>query len=253
MVTTVMPLLRMLKAAVGETLYPKVCPGCGHRGTWLCDRCEPRIPKPDTRVCDRCGSPSQRQCTACKDLDPLIQQARSTYPYTDWIAEAIRRFKYDEEHTRGEDLGERLASTVRQFDRIDALVPVPLHVSRFHSRGYNQSLLLASRASAILDVPVQPLLRRNRATLPQVSLQGSERRQNVDRAFEIDPAWEPSADRVYVLIDDVRTTGSTLSACAQALSANVKPTILAATLALDVQKEELDNWLVSVRGDQPVR
>ena len=77
--------------------------------------------------------------------------------------------------------------------------------------------------------------------------------QNVDRAFEIDPAWVPSADRVYVLIDDVRTTGATLSAFAQALSANVEPTILAATLALDVQKAELDDWLVGVRGDQPLR
>lgn len=247
------PLLRMLKSVVGETLYPKVCPGCGHRGTWLCERCESNVLRLDIRICVRCGSPNLRRCMSCKELDPLIEKARSSYPYTDWVAEAIRRFKYDAEYARGEDLGERLAQTLRQFDRIDVLVPVPLHISKFHSRGYNQSQLLAERASTILDIPVQPLLRRTRATVSQVSLQESDRRRNVDNAFEIDPAWVPSPDRVYVLIDDVRTTGATLGACAQALSVKGNPTILAATLALDVRKAELDAWLVSVREDQSLR
>jgi predicted amidophosphoribosyltransferase len=122
-----------------------------------------------------------------------------------------------------------------------------------HSRGYNQSQLLAERASEILDIPVQHLLRRNRATAPQVSLHVNDRRQNVDDAFEIDPAWVTSSDRVYVLIDDVRTTGATLGACARALCASAEPTILAATLALDVRKAELDAWLLSVRKDHPLR
>lgn len=248
-----MPLMRMMKCAVVETLYPKVCPGCGHRGTWLCERCEPTVPRLVTHVCDRCGSPNQLDCESCKELDPLIQRARSEYPYTGWIAEAIRRFKYDEEFARSEDLGARLALTLQRFDRIDALVPVPLHRSKLHSRGYNQSQLLAERASEILDIPVQHLLRRNRATAPQVSLHVNDRRQNVDDAFEIDPAWVTSPDRVYVLIDDVRTTGATLSACARALCASAEPTILAATLALDVRKAELDAWLLSVRKDHPLR
>lgn len=244
-----MPLMRAMKSAVVETLYPKVCPGCGQRGTWLCSRCESTVPTLSAHICDRCGSPSRSPCLSCRDLDPLIQRARTTYPYMGWVAEAIRRFKYDEEFDRGEDLGARLAATLEHFDGIDALVPVPLHRSKLNARGYNQSQLLAERASAMLDVPVQPVLRRRRATMPQVSLRESERRRNVEEAFEVDPAWVVQPDRVYVLIDDVRTTGATLGACARALCLEGSPTILAVTLALDVQKAELDAWLSAVQGD----
>ena len=239
---------RRMKSALVETLYPKVCPGCGQRGTWLCRRCESRVPTLDRHICDRCGAPLQQpHCESCVDLDPLIVQARSAYPYMDWVTGAIRRFKYDAEFSRGDDLGQRLAETLRQFDRIDALVPVPLHRARLHARGYNQSFLLAERASKILDVPVQPLLRRQRVTSPQVSLRGHERRTNVEGAFAIDPSWSPSPDRVYVLVDDVRTTGATLGACARALTVDTTPTILAATLALDIRKEQLATWLVALR------
>ncbi len=239
--------LRMVTRALIETLYPKVCPGCGLRGVWLCKGCDDRVPPLRRQICDRCGSPEQHHYTSCADLDPLIVRARSAYPYTGWVPGAIRRFKYDAEFTRGNDLGERLSDTIRQFAHVDALVPVPLHRSRLHARGYNQSVILAERASEILGIPTQPLLRRTRITTPQVSLLGSDRRTNVVGAFEIDPAWSPSPDRVYVLIDDVRTTGATLNACAQALSANGTPTILAATLALDVRRDQLDPWLLAMK------
>lgn len=245
--------MRLMKSAMVETLYPKVCPGCGQRGAWLCEWCDAQVPRMDDRICDRCGSPSERHCISCADLDPLIAQARSAYPYTGWVTGAIRRFKYDAEFSRSDHLGERLAETLRLFDRVDALVPVPLHRSRLHARGYNQSALLAARASELLGVPVQPLVRRQRATTPQVSLRESERRSNVEGAFEIDPSWSASPDRVYVLIDDVRTTGATLGACARAIAAETTPktpTILAATLALDVRRDQLDPWLAAMLKDR---
>jgi predicted amidophosphoribosyltransferase len=75
---------------------------------------------------------------------------------------------------------------------------------------------------------------------------------NVVDAFEVDPAGVVSQHRSYALIDDVRTTGATLGACARALSLKTDPTIFAVTLALDVRKAELDAWLLSVRDDQPL-
>lgn len=248
-----MPLVRGLKSAVVETLYPKVCPGCGQRGTWVCENCEPTVPLLNACTCERCGSPRQPDCETCAMLDPLIERARSAYPYMGWVAEAIRRFKYDEEFARAEDLGARLALTLQHFDRIDALVPIPLHRSRLHSRGYNQSQLLAERAATMLDIQVQPVLRRHRSTAPQVSLRGGERQLNVVDAFELDPGWAPASDRVYVLIDDVRTTGATLGACARALCGNARPTIHAATLALDVRRSELDAWIAAVRDHHVIR
>lgn len=246
-------LLRAVKRGVVETLYPKVCAGCGQRGTWLCQRCERTVPRLDVHICNRCGAPWQSPCISCTELDPLIQRARSSYPYVGWVSEAVRRFKYHDEFARCDDLGARLVSTLAQFDHIDALVPVPLHRSRLRSRGYNQSELLAQRASDMLGVPVEPLLRRCRFTAPQVSLEGSDRLTNVENAFEISPDWVVSRDRAYMLIDDVRTTGATLNACARALSNDAGPTILAATFSLDVQKAELDRWVFHLRDDHAIR
>ena len=98
----------------------------------------------------------------------------------------------------------------------DVFVPVPLHSRRLRSRGYNQSNLLAREAGKLLSVPVrEDLLNRANDSLPQVEARTREhRRANVSGNFKA------SADVVgmsVLLVDDVATTGSTLSACAAAL------------------------------------
>ena len=100
----------------------------------------------------------------------------------------------------------------------DLLVPVPLHVWRRVRRGFNQSDDLARR----LDVPVMRLLMRARATVPQTGLTAAARRRNVRDAFRLPPflprgARRRLAGRIVVLVDDVRTTGATLDACASVL------------------------------------
>jgi predicted amidophosphoribosyltransferase len=62
-------------------------------------------------------------------------RARSVYPYTGWVAEAVKRLKYGDEFDRSSQLGPLMAGLVAGFGRIDALVPVPLHSSRFDERG----------------------------------------------------------------------------------------------------------------------
>ena len=110
------------------------------------------------------------------------------------------------------------------------VVPVPLHSRRLRSRGYNQSALLAREIGKRLNLPVrEDLLVRVRNARPQVETQSQqERRQNVADNFE---CRADATGLTALLIDDVATTGSTLSECAQALKASGAVRIHALTLA----------------------
>jgi competence protein ComFC len=117
--------------------------------------------------------------------------------------------------------------------QIDALVPVPLHLSRLRQRGFNQSLLLAQEAGGLLGVEVKEALVRTRRTDAQVNLGAEERKANVAGAFAVQPKI-PIAGLSVVLIDDVVTTGSTLSACAEALVAAGAASVMATSLAREM-------------------
>jgi ComF family protein len=113
-------------------------------------------------------------------------------------------------------------------------VPVPLHPWRRLRRGFNQADELARR----LEVPTLRALRRTRATAPQTGLSAGARRRNVRQAFAISPllshAWRGTLleGRIVVLVDDVRTTGATLDACAATLKAAGAREVRALTVAL---------------------
>jgi ComF family protein len=97
--------------------------------------------------------------------------------------------------------------------RFDAVVPVPLHRSRLRRRGFNQAELLARGVARKVNAPVSDTLQVVRRTRDQVDLSASERRENVAGAFS-------SRGRVrgrILLIDDVFTTGATMSSCAETL------------------------------------
>ena len=118
------------------------------------------------------------------------------------------------------------------------LVPVPLHSSRQRERGFNQAELLAHGLSAALAKSQGQhtprvearALRRTRATPPQTGLSLSARRENVRGVFAVSDAAR-IRDRVIVLVDDVMTTGATVSSCAAALKGAGARVVAALTLA----------------------
>jgi ComF family protein len=119
------------------------------------------------------------------------------------------------------------------MQRVDALIPVPLHSSRLRQRGFNQSLLLAQQAGGLLGVEVKEALVRTRQTDSQINLGAEQRIANVAGAFAVQPHIR-LADLSIVLIDDVITTGSTLSACAEALINAGVSSVKAASLAREM-------------------
>jgi ComF family protein len=99
----------------------------------------------------------------------------------------------------------------------DLIVPVPLHPKRLRERGFNQSGVLAGELARKIKVPVSfDVIRRKHQTLPQTRLKRAERLKNVKGAFEICDVDTVRGRRV-LLVDDVYTTGTTLSECARIL------------------------------------
>jgi ComF family protein len=115
----------------------------------------------------------------------------------------------------------------------DWVVPVPLHPWRRARRGFNQAEELARH----LGVPMRRVLWRVRATAPQTGLDARARRRNLDGAFRLSPFLTSRRRRQWlegrtvVLIDDVRTTGATLEACATVLKTAGAGEVRALTVA----------------------
>jgi len=231
---------RRLGEGLVEVVFPKQCAGCDRRGSWVCDECRSRLPPILDGGCPRCGVPRVAGRCSCRELHPAIERAVSPYPYAGWIAEAIKRLKYENERARANHLGQELVEAVRSFgpEPIDGLIPVPLHPRKLRDRGFNQSGLLAGAVSQTLGIPVTPMIQRTRHTTAQMTLGAEARRRNVAHAFAAIGVEPLRADARYVLIDDVRTTGSTLGACAEALVAAGTERVLVATLAVDLDAEQ---------------
>lgn len=133
--------------------------------------------------------------------------------------------------------------------RIDLIVPVPLHVRRLRQRGFNQAALLARELGRRLEIPVQcGALSRRIWTEPQTRLNREERLRNVKGAFAVLKPGDIGGARI-LLIDDVFTTGSTLCECAGALKETKAAEVHALTVSRslpdwrpDASPRDLDNF-----------
>jgi ComF family protein len=195
--------------------------------------------------CRTCGDPlpswrvisaALEQCPRCRRVPSLVDAARSAALYEGPLREIVHAFKY--EGRRG--LAQPLAGMMRTagapiLDGADAVVPVPLHPWRRLRRGFNQADDLARR----LGVPVARALWRVQATVPQTGLASAARRRNLRRAFRVNPLVAAAiANRTFVLVDDVRTTGATLEACAAALKGAGAKEVRALTIAVRIRRSE---------------
>jgi len=194
-------------------LFPRraVCMGCG--SMLGCERDD---------ICDECRERLAGSWVGVERPDKAMRLdgAAYAYRYHGVAGNLVRRLKYGSVGVLAEEMGIDLARAALQLriDNLDMIVPVPMHPRRQRQRGYNQSILLAEAAAKRLGVDSVDALMRTRDAVQQVKLDDEQRRRNLEGVFAVRPEF---ADRVrggcILLVDDVRTTGTTAKECAAAL------------------------------------
>ncbi|MCE9589266.1 MAG: ComF family protein [Planctomycetes bacterium] len=177
--------------------------------------------------CHRCGATigkgavTEEGCGRCIDSNLHWRRAVRLGPYRDPLRRWVWSLKYHGQWRWADRLGATLAESVRACEvRADgvtrwAVCPVPMHALRRWNRGYNQAALLADAVARTAGWPCVPLLRRNRYRRSQTTVPASKRPANVRGSFAANPI-DLTGWGVW-LVDDVKTTGATLSACARLL------------------------------------
>ncbi|HSQ65288.1 MAG TPA: ComF family protein [Polyangiaceae bacterium] len=182
------------------------------------DRFGAFLAPPRCSACDEPTGPRVAFCARCARTIERTSSPGAAFVYGGAIAGAISRFKYTPTPELGVPLGLLLSQAARERTaEVDAVIPVPLHATRLVERGFNQSTLLARPVARALGVPLfVRALERTRPTPRQAELDRAARLRNVAGAFRARPRPRLEGLRV-LLVDDVRTTGATERACAQAL------------------------------------
>ncbi len=214
-----------------DFLMPPACPVTGERieaHTGLSAAGWGAIHFIDEPFCDHCGAPFAVDygkgvlCPSCIAAPPAFDRARAAIVYDDASRSLVTGFKHNDRTERAEIFGAWLARAGRALTQGSSpvLTPVPLHWRKRLDRRYNQAALLCEPAAARLGARYESdLLVRVRATRQQHSLSSHQARwENVAGAFAVRGSRaQRVADAHIVLVDDVLTTGATLSAAAKTL------------------------------------
>lgn len=225
-------------------LVSPCCVLCGQASSsiCLCYPCKMDLPWIDNHCC-QCGLPLDTEtlepCAQCCEEPPPFWSVAAPLIYDFPVNRLVQTLKFRRQLAEGRVLSHLMAEYVyhQALDLPDVLIPVPLHRWRLMKRGFNQAYELAYYIARTLGIRLDAgSLRRSRKTKAQSGLSRKQRLKNVRHAFQ----WQADqrAPGHVVLIDDVMTTGTTVTECARVL--------------LDAGARRVDVW-VAARAARPVR
>jgi ComF family protein len=198
-----------------DLVFPRRCVVCGSDGSVLCEKCSLGLERLGTPRCERCGAPTAwpvERCRECAGRRIAFARARAAVAYDDSAKRLVGAWKERGQRTLAEVAAEIVNGVVARPSAY-TLTFVPADHNRFLERGHNPAERLAVELGARWQLPVVPLLRRTPGRAPQKGLTLAERRRNVRGAFS--PTGP--VPKTIVLVDDVYTSGATVSAAATAL------------------------------------
>ena len=228
-----------------DLLFPKYCINCKKLGDYICANCFAFISFDTDGVCAVCDKPSINKLThpGCKKKYS-IDGVFSSILYKGVCKKLIYNFKYKPYLTglrkilsdlfyEGLIQKQEFYNVIKSCEEL-ILVPIPLYSERERKRGYNQAEILAMDLSKRLGFKTFNMLKRIKKTNSQVTLSKKQRKENIKGAFEFNPNLESYVKGASAfLVDDVFTTGSTLTEAARILKRNGIKSVWALTLARD--------------------
>ncbi len=234
---------RTVTYAVLDLFYPPQCAVCeksfgeGERA-FLCGECEAKIERIDQDHVCRCGIPLPSEldlCPTCSHSEHVLEQIRSFGWYEERedpahvLSTLIKILKYEGERALAPLLASYLSEAGQPLrPQIEQITFVPMSPKKERTRGFNQAELLARELGKLWNIPVVCALEKIKETDPQVTLPHKARRDNVRGAFGL--AKFPQCASILI-VDDVCTTGATLTECARVLKESGIATVSGLTVA----------------------
>ncbi|NWF99104.1 MAG: ComF family protein [Nitrospirae bacterium] len=214
--------LKHISLTIFSILYPSFCPICGNKSNSfsispICSQCWSEIKQYNGPSCNLCALPfiSEKSviCGNCLKNKPLFKQVIAFGLYDDILKEAISQFKFYGIRRLAKPLGNLLLTL--NIPETDAIIPVPITKKGLIRRGFNQSVLLGRAIACHKRIPLlTDVLFKIKETPPQVGLSASERLINLRGAFI---AKGNLSRKSIILVDDVMTTGATVTECTKVL------------------------------------
>ena len=244
------------------TLFPADCRLCGAPLVKIsrlpvCEDCLTAVKPVEGIVCAKCGERLAIQshlpegggllcCSDCRQEPPVFAKALAYGSYSGGLRDLIHLLKYQQVKPAAAVLGRMLAEVIEELAPsldgiVPVIVPVPLHPSKLRQRGFNQSEMIAAAAAKLkpggLELAIRAhLLERRRPTGSQTGLSEHQRQENMRGAFSLSRPDEVDGCDV-LLVDDVFTTGATVSECARVLRRAGVPRVWVATVARTMKTE----------------
>jgi len=224
---------KILKA-ISDFFLPRFCVNCNKKLfpeiDYLCSGCHSLIKKADSEFIKKEYDKKFFQ-------ENLIFQFQSAFLFSTHspIQNIVHSLKYSQNYKAGIYLGKLAAKIkkdkLKEWD-IDMIIPVPLHRIKKAERGYNQAFYIAKGVSNIIGIPVATnIIKRVKFTQSQTTFNLIKRKSNMAEAFKIGNNKKFYGKNI-LLIDDVITTGATISACAKVLKEKKAKNIFAFSVAI---------------------
>lgn len=201
--------------------FPRRCALCGEVveiNNRLCDDCM-KNPKIADKPCYKCGKDKSRCDCKNSHHTPEYERIVAPFYYEGNVIKAVHRFKFSSRRELCNGMSDEMVKVIlNEYKdvRFDYVTYVPMSKKREKKRGYNQSLLLAKCISEKIGVPLLDTFYKAYENPPQRNQTARMRRANIFGAFDVHEDLDV-ADKTFLIVDDVKTTGSTLSECAAVL------------------------------------
>ncbi|MCX7784850.1 MAG: ComF family protein [candidate division WOR-3 bacterium] len=228
----ILKILKHLSGALLDFIFPPRCYGCDKdiEQGFICDKCFIQVTTNVLGICSVCGMPKDwdEQCEHPNFKSGVrtqfLSRIRALGKYQMPYKGLVHNFKYHNKRKIAQVLGLGLGNVINSdpiLSRADFIVPIPLHPARLRERGYNQSLLLAQETAFNSGLTLLDCLQRKKNTKSQTQLDYTARTENIREAYRLKQDLNVSLEnKRVILIDDVITTGATLSEASRILLQN---------------------------------